>query len=192
MIAVHYWGNSQTRQARGISRDVAIPTVEKLRSGNDIDTIGINGQAVSNEDGSVVGIWVSSVQPGSPADKAGIKGGDLLTNIGDLPMAVDGTMGTYCDVLRSHKPGETINVKLIRWAAGDVMEGQINGRELAVASKFQGGAPTTTEVASTQGGQVPGTTVDQNASQPGDVYYSTEFDSVDDWTYVMVRGKNPG
>jgi hypothetical protein len=98
-------------------------------------------------------------------------------------------MGTYCDVLRSHKSGETINLKLIRWASSEVMEGQINGRELAVVSQFQGSSPTSTEAAGTQSAQVEGTTVNPNASQPGEVYYSTEFDSVKDWSYVMVLGK---
>jgi len=193
VIAVHYWGNSQTRQARGISRDIATSVVEQLRSGTNVDTIGINGQAVSNQDGSVYGIWVSSVQPGSPADRAGIQGGDLLMNLGDLPMAADGTMGKYCDVLRSHSPSETLNLKLVRWATGEVLEGQLNGRELTVVSTFGGSTDTGGEdTTGTTTSSIPGVSVNANASSPGAIYYSTDFDALDDWLNYVMRGNENG
>jgi serine protease Do len=197
VIAVHYSGNSSTRQAFGISRDTAKPIVEQLRSGSNVDTIGINGQAVANEDNTVYGIWVYSVQPGSPADKAGIKPGDMLTSLGDLPMAADGTMTKYCDVLRSHNPNETLNVELVRWPTSEIMEGQINGREMEVTSTFGGSTSgsdsgSSGDTSTSSGSDVAGVKVNKNASQPGDSYYSTEFDSASDWVYYIVKGNENG
>jgi S1-C subfamily serine protease len=191
VIAVHYWGNAETRQARGISRDIAMPVVDELRAGANVDTVGINGQAVSNEDGTIYGIWVSSVQAGSPADKAGLKGGDLLTDFADLPMADDGTMGKYCEVLRSHDPSETLNIKAVRWETGEMLEGQLNGREISVVGSFEGATGTNGDAGGEDTGtssDIAGTEVNANASQPGDYYYSTDFDAIDDWTVHVEMG----
>ena len=132
VVAVHYAGNSSTRQAFGISRDAAMDVVEQLRAGENVDSIGVNGQAVSNEDGSLTGIWVSSVQSGSQADKAGVEPGDIITMMENLVLATDGSMSQYCDILRSHKPGDTLSLEVLRWANNQLLEGQLNGRELAV------------------------------------------------------------
>jgi S1-C subfamily serine protease len=78
VVAVHYAGSSESRQAFGIAGDLAKPVTDQLATGKDVDSIGINGEAVSNEDGSIVGIWVSAVTSGSPADKAGIEAGDII------------------------------------------------------------------------------------------------------------------
>jgi hypothetical protein len=39
---------------------------------------------------------------------------------------------------------------------------------------------------------VAGVKVNKNASQPGDSYYSTEFDSASDWVYYIVKGNENG
>jgi len=52
----------------------------------------------------------------------------------NLVLATDGTMADYCDILRSHKPGDTLGLTVLRWSTGEVLDGQLNGRELAVVS----------------------------------------------------------
>ena len=69
-------------------------------------SIGINGTAVDDEDND--GIWVSSVKKGSPADAVGLQAGDVITQLGGVELAVDGTMKEYCQVLRSHKSGDVL------------------------------------------------------------------------------------
>ena len=54
--------------------------VAELTTGKDITSIGLNGEAL--EDGS--GIWVASVKPGSPLDKAGVQAGDTITSFGGV------------------------------------------------------------------------------------------------------------
>jgi S1-C subfamily serine protease len=184
VMAVHYAGNSSTRQAFGISKDIAESVIDQLRSGKNVDSVGVNGQAVSNDDGSLTGVWVSSVQPGSPADKAGLQAGDIITMLGDLLMAQDGTMSQYCDVLRSHNPSDTISIEVLRWASGEVLDGQLNGRELAVTATT--GDNTGGSTSSDSSG-----TINPNASQPGDLYYTTEFDSgLADWVYFLTSGQD--
>jgi len=45
----------------------------------------------------------------------------------------------------------------------------------------------TTEEVSTS--DIPGVEVNESASEPGDYYYKTEFDAVDDWSSLIASGK---
>jgi S1-C subfamily serine protease len=197
VIGVHYAGNQSTRQAFGISRDVARRVIDRLKTGENVDTIGINGQAVGTEDGSLTGIWVSSVQSGSPADKAGVRAGDILYQLENLVLATDGTMADYCDILRTHNPDDTLSMSIIRWATGEILEGQLNGRDLAVTGVFGGGTDPGTDPGSDPGtdpgsGEVAGSTgvYNFNASASGDIAFGTEFDEGDlsDWFYFLTNG----
>jgi hypothetical protein len=78
------------------------------------------------------GIAVISVAPGSPADKAGIVAGDLLTNFNGTAVGTDGTKSTYCSVLRSHNSGDTLSFAVTR--GGATLTGEINGRPIAVTA----------------------------------------------------------
>ncbi len=180
VVAVHYSSISSARQAFGISRDVARDVIQVLESGKNLNSIGINGQAVGSEDGSVTGIWVASVESGSPADETGIQPGDILTTMENLVLATDGSMSQYCDVLRSHTPEETLSLQVLRWNSGEVLEGQINGRALEVVYSDGG---QTTEPDNTGTGS---TIVDLNASAPGDPYLVTDFDDTEGWYTFSV------
>lgn len=177
VIGIHYAGNAETRQAYGISENIAVQVVEKLQTGENVESVGINGQAVGTEDGSLTGIWVSSVQSGSPADKAGVQAGDIITSMENLVLATDGTMADYCDILRSHQPTDTFNLEILRWANGEVLTGQLNGRELEVAGTF-GTDPGTTEPETAAG--------NPNASASGEFFFSTEFDDSENWYTFAV------
>jgi serine protease Do len=137
VVAVHYAGNTTTRQVYGISAELAKPVTEELATGKDVDSIGINGEAVSNEDGSLVGIWVSAVTSGSPADKAGIKAGDIITKMENLVLATDGTMADYCDIIRGHDATDTLAIEVLRFSSGEILSGQLNGDALVAASYFE-------------------------------------------------------
>ncbi len=186
VMAVHYAGNASTDQAFGISRDVAEPVIEELSTGKSLDTIGINGTAVASDDGTVTGIWVASVQSGSPADKSGIAPGDLILTLENLDLATDGTMADYCDILRSHEPGDTLSVIVFRPGTGEILEGQLNGRELAVT----GSIDTT---GSESGGEETGSTtseVNTEASASGEIYFEETFenDISQTWEFFLTSG----
>jgi serine protease Do len=194
IVGVHYAGNQSTRQAYGISRDIARDVIDRLKTGENVDSIGINGQAVSNEDGSLTGIWVSSVASGSPADKAGVRAGDILYQMENLVLATDGTMADYCDILRTHNPTDTLGLSVIRWSTGEVLEGQLNGRELAVTGLFDSGSSGSSSDPNANGDITPGSTgaYNFNASASGDVAFGTDFDEGDlsDWTYFLTNGSD--
>ena len=134
IVGVHYAGASTTNQYYAINHENALTVIEQLRTGKDVDSIGINGQAVSSEDGTLTGIWVSSIKSGSAADKAGVKAGDIVTSLESLVLATDGTMKDYCDILRTHNPEDTLTLEILRWNTQEILEGQLNGRNLEVVS----------------------------------------------------------
>jgi len=186
VIAVHYAGNSNTRQAYGISRDIATQVINVLQSGKDLDSIGVNGFAVSNDDGSLTGIWVSSVASGSPADNAGILGGDIITQLEGLVLATDGTMSDYCDIIRSHSAEDQMNVEVIRFNEGQVLEGQLNGPALTVVSQQE-------EEISQEDTVEESATEDTILTPTDGIYLSTEFDEADDWyTFAIPETDNYG
>jgi serine protease Do len=135
VVGVNYAGASDTNQYFAIVRDEATGIIEQLRQDQDVNSIGINGQAVSDGE-SVFGIWVASVDSGSPADRAGVQAGDIITTLEGLVLATDGTMADYCDVLRSHDPDDTMNIEVLRYATQEVLEGQLNGREMEMTFSF--------------------------------------------------------
>jgi serine protease Do len=180
VVGVNYAGTNETNQYFAIDRGTALAVIDQLREGKNVDSIGINGQAISSEDGSITGIWVSSVESGSPADKAGIKAGDIVTSLENLYLATDGTMKDYCDVLRTHSPEDTLALQVLRWNTQEVLEGQLNGRALEVAYNFNSGdtSDTGTDTAST---------LPSNCSESTDSDYMT---CVDDTVSIQVDVPN--
>lgn len=57
------------------------------------------------------GVKFSDVRPGSPAAKAGLKGGDVLVQFGDKPIK---NLYDFTDALRRGKPGDVVEVKVLR------------------------------------------------------------------------------
>jgi serine protease Do len=177
IVGVNYSGLKDANQYFAIGSDIAMPVIEELKTGKDVDSIGVNGTAVLSEDGSLSGIWVASVKSGSPADKAGIKPGDIIYQMEGLVLATDGTMKDYCDVIRSHNATDTMAVTVIRYASGELLEGQLNGRELAVTGNFD-----------TSGG---GGGTDTPGTSTGDAqdFYTEEFEAnynPDNWQYFTI------
>lgn len=135
VVGVNYRGR-ETNQYFAIGKDLAQRVIENLKGGKNVDSIGVNGEAFSGEDFS--GIWVYSVESGSPADEAGVQGGDIITMMENLVLATDGSMADYCDILRSHDPDDPLGLEVLRYASGEILSGQLNGRKLETAATFGG------------------------------------------------------
>ncbi|TLN14441.1 PDZ domain-containing protein, partial [bacterium] len=127
--------------------------VSELRDGKDVNSLGINGEALVADDGSFSGVWVYSVKSGSPADKSGIQAGDFLTSLEGIQLGRDGTVTDYCDVLRSHNAEDTLSIELIRFGTGEIMGGQVNGRELEATGYLDDS--TSGDTGSTSGDEAP-------------------------------------
>ena len=141
--------------------------LEVLTSGEDLNSIGINGEAVNNGQG-LSGIWVSSVQSGSAADVAGVQGGDILITMEGLVLATDYTMSSYCDILRTHRPDDTLSLSVLRFKSQEILEGQLNGRTLVASYSF---------------GTELGPRVDARSSGQAPTYQS--FNHVSDFTGLL-------
>ena len=57
------------------------------------------------------GLRLSGVTPGGPADKAGLKVGDVIVRFGDTAIT---DLYSYTDALRAHQPGDTVQVVVLR------------------------------------------------------------------------------
>ena len=133
VVAVNYAGGdiggTGTSQFFAIGSDLASETVDQLKDG-DVLSLGVNGQAVYDEEIGLAGIWVSSVDTNSPAGELGLQGGDVIERIEGLSMGQDGTMKDYCDILRSHEQGDKLAVQVLRFEDDVRLEGEFNGDEL--------------------------------------------------------------
>nr|WP_317283416.1 S1C family serine protease [uncultured Sellimonas sp.] len=86
--------------------------IERLSNGIGVSYMGINGTEVSDEvadkQDMPKGIYVDSAMPDSPAMKAGIQSGDILTQIGETRIY---TMDGFKEELLNYNPGKTVIVK---------------------------------------------------------------------------------
>lgn len=175
VVGVNFGFNSNLDQNYAVSRDEARPIIEQLRGGTDVNSLGINGIGVQGQlQGSeVVGVWVRSIKAGSPADLTGLRPGDIITHLGGETLN-DGTLGGYCAIVRSSQPGQPIDVTVIRSDNLDVYSGQFNGSALARTSATQ-------DLATPAAGDLG----NPNANQPGEIFFSTDFNAPDNW-YAMT------
>src|SRR5437016_9608520 len=79
-------------------------------------------------DATTGGVLLSDVRPGSPAEKAGIKGRDRIVDIGGTRIENLYDM-TYA--LQDHKPGDTVEVVVIRAGARTNLRATLSTRGVA-------------------------------------------------------------
>jgi len=177
VVGVNYAYIGGANQYYAITFKEIEPILQDLISGKNVLSLGINGEAFLT-DNNFAGIWIYSVISGSPADVAGLKGGDILTNMEGITLAREGTMAEYCNVLRTHDPAkDVLTVKAIRYGTGEALEGQINGRKMEVVGQAD---------VSGEGQQASVEETPTSESQP---YYTEEFDNeLTDWTYFVQHG----
>ncbi|HEX7100450.1 MAG TPA: trypsin-like peptidase domain-containing protein [Acidimicrobiia bacterium] len=90
--------------------DVAYDLAQDIVAGEPIERAILGIQATTAE-GQRPGALVISVEPGSGADEAGIERGDVITAIDGVRVT---NIGDLVAQVGSHRPGETVQVDLIR------------------------------------------------------------------------------
>ena len=81
VVGVHYAGDDLNR-SYAIAAEEASRMIARLRDGTGFSTtsIGLNGEATLGSENDPSGVFVRSVVPGSSAERAGIRAGDLVTS----------------------------------------------------------------------------------------------------------------
>lgn len=145
---VNYAARSATNQSQflAIEATLAKEVVDHLTNG-DFESLGINGTAVIDTESDLAGVWVAGTAPGSPASIAGILPGDIVTQLNGLPIATDGTMKDYCDVIRT-AGDRPITVEVLRFDTQEILRGEINGTKpleqvVSLADEVEGEAGST-------------------------------------------------
>ena len=182
VIGAHVFGNPDGTQGFGIALDSRQGIYEQLLSGQSIGSIGINGEAVSSQDGALSGMWVYAVQPDSLASRLGIEGGDLITNISDKYLLDKQILAQYCQILNEWDTKKPLPIQVYRSSTGALLGGQLNGSKLVVVNDQYAGPVLTPEA---------GTPVAPNlkASKPGDAYYKEDFDdALNGWKRFILQG----
>ena len=152
VVGVNYAGEDVKDTNYAIPAELARPAVERMRKGEPYLWLGIDGTAVRSEDGSFSGIWVASVESGSPADKVGLQPGDIIMTIENLVLSTRGTMKEYCEILASRSLTSAMKIEVLRLATGEILVGTINGEPL----KVTGTLGDSTAGGGQQGGQTQG------------------------------------
>jgi S1-C subfamily serine protease len=93
-----------------IPTDTAISIVNRIQSGqaaSDIVYGQVGFMGVSVRDTNAGGAQVVTVQPGSPADSAGISPGAIISKVGGTTITTSASLGT---AIRSHKAGDAVSI----------------------------------------------------------------------------------
>jgi serine protease Do len=135
VVGVNYAGRDDTDQNYAISVEEARSVVDELATGRDVDSVGINGYAVTADDGTT-GVWVETVQPGSAADQAGLTGGDIVTQMAGVSLGLEGTLEEFCDVIRTQGEQGVIDIDVLRYDTAQFLSGQLNGEPLTELYSF--------------------------------------------------------
>lgn len=154
VVGVNFANESDRNYSVAISWSGALSVVDTLARGTNLDSIGVNGQAFLVEDEDMFGIWVVSVDSDSPAARLGIEPADILLSLEEIPLGIDGNLGTYCTVLRSHPADAIMHMMLVRLSTQEILCGQINGESLFNCDSLveaEDGSNSTTEIHSGNG-----------------------------------------
>jgi serine protease Do len=140
VVGVNYAGWDEYDYNYAIHRDQVQPVLQDLIDGKPVQSLGINAEALAPlDDGTPQGVWVTSVKAGGPADVTGIEAGDVLVTMGGVPLAMQGSLEEYCQVIRTQGNEAVIDVEVYRPSDNTYYEGQFNGDELVAVSTNSSG-----------------------------------------------------
>jgi S1-C subfamily serine protease len=71
------------------------------------------------------GVRLAGVRAGSPAERAGLRGDDIITRIGDMNVP---DLQAMTDALRSHQPGDTVAIVIRRGNAVTTLRATLGAR----------------------------------------------------------------
>ena len=152
VVGVNYAASSPTNTSQffAIPGTVAQGVVSTLMTGNDVESLGINGFAWYDEENQVGGIWVSGIRAGSAASNVGVEPGDILMSLAgrEVVNASDNaTKRGYCDVLRTQGDTTAMEIAVYRPSTGEFLEGEINNpaKPLAVIGSTDTNPPSDNE-----------------------------------------------
>ncbi|MGH9286046.1 MAG: S1C family serine protease, partial [Acidimicrobiales bacterium] len=94
-----------------IAIDTAKAYVERARSGQAAPAAAFLGISSRVPADASPGAEVVSIEPGSPAEQAGLRAGDRIVAVGSRTVAGSAELG---GLIRSHKPGEVVTVRVVR------------------------------------------------------------------------------
>ncbi|MBO5477122.1 MAG: S41 family peptidase [Clostridia bacterium] len=97
---------------------------ESLNSGADANYVGIGVHLTF--DSETQGIKVLGVMPGSPAEEAGMKSGDIILKVDDMYVNID----TYMDAVDAIKGEKDTTVKLSIYRGEELLEKEIKRTEI--------------------------------------------------------------
>ena len=110
-VAASGRGSAAENIGFAIAVDKALPVVERLRGNASTARVGYLGVSTADPDDGSRGATVMSVEAGSPADRAGLRAGDLITHIGGK--AIDGA-AALSSAVKSNEPGAEIRLQILR------------------------------------------------------------------------------
>lgn len=115
--------DADTAFAKAIAISDLKSTIEFLVNGESVPCIGITGSAVDNhmtgQENMPSGIYVTQVQPDSPAMSAGIQSGDIIYELAGVPVT---ELQSYERVVYSCKKDQVITVKGKRLGANGYVD----------------------------------------------------------------------
>jgi serine protease Do len=102
-----------------IPSDTAISVADQLIETGEVSSayLGVGTTDLSPEDAERFGLLVESgaivetVDPGSGADEAGVRRGDIIVALGDAPIE---NTGDLLGALRDYQPGDTVDLTVVR------------------------------------------------------------------------------
>lgn len=119
------------RLARSVADDPVRPAFRKLPESKAArPRLGVVPQEIDAAQRAALGVpddctafELTQVTPGMPAEKAGLKAGDIITHIGGEPIPADNALGALLARLAAHPKGTPLAVTVHR--AGTVLEVQV-------------------------------------------------------------------
>jgi S1-C subfamily serine protease len=177
VVGVNQTGDAESQDAMGLAASTARPIIAQMLAGIAPPSLGVNGEALLDQDNGLSGIWAYSVVPGSLAQRAGLQAGDLITNLAGEDLGTDGLLAAYCAALDEIDLAEPVDVQIYRSTEGLILQGQLNGRPLSLGGANISGTPGA------------GVAINLDARDSGDIYFKEEFENGEDnWKQFLTSG----
>jgi putative serine protease PepD len=96
-----------------IPLDEVLPIVDQLRNGEAPThaQLGVTVTDAASEEGLLSGAGVTEVNPGSAADEAGLRRGDVIVKVDDRTVT---DASSLVATIRGHRPGDTATLSVVR------------------------------------------------------------------------------